>query len=221
VDVRKSGPRWTAASSTAIVTDTQVANSPAPHHRQPNRGGGTTVIGTVVDPGPTPAHDLRRHTSGSDGIIHTPDDVFLLPIAHAKVYILGQEDKIGSRRERPLRADRRARPAHVKIAVDRSHGHHVATGVFFRDVHLGIARWAAGTRRRGVMMPSGPRRMSSKVMGRRSGPGSTTVQSPWCPPTTVRLTVVKVLVIRHLRVRHDRRRGSCRPPGPGFRTVHV
>src|SRR4029077_94030 len=53
---------------------------------------GTTLVGKVVDPGPDlqpmTFDDIRR---GPDGIIHTADDVFLLPIAHAKVYILGQE----------------------------------------------------------------------------------------------------------------------------------
>ncbi|NJL29659.1 MAG: carboxypeptidase regulatory-like domain-containing protein, partial [Thermoanaerobaculia bacterium] len=34
--------------------------------------------------------DLGR---GADGVIHTADDVFKSPIAHAKVFILGMEDQ--------------------------------------------------------------------------------------------------------------------------------
>ncbi|MGS0754935.1 Ig-like domain-containing protein [Roseateles sp. GG27B] len=56
---------------------------------------GTRLIGRVVDPGPDllpmTFDDVRR---GPDGVIHTADDVFLLPIAHAKVYILGQEANV-------------------------------------------------------------------------------------------------------------------------------
>ncbi|MEO8859558.1 MAG: Ig-like domain-containing protein, partial [Burkholderiaceae bacterium] len=55
---------------------------------------GTKIVGKVVDPGldlqPMTFDDMRR---GPDGIIHTSDDVFLNPIAGAKVYVLGQEDK--------------------------------------------------------------------------------------------------------------------------------
>ena len=66
---------------------------------------GTKLIGKVVDPGadldPMTFDDIRR---GPDGIIHTADDVFLNPIAHAKVYILGQEDKfVFTRCQRQLR----------------------------------------------------------------------------------------------------------------------
>ena len=52
------------------------------------------LVGKVVDPGPDilpmTFDDIRR---GADGVIHTADDVFLNPIVHAKVWILGQEDR--------------------------------------------------------------------------------------------------------------------------------
>ncbi len=58
---------------------------------------GTQLIGKVVDPGPDlepmTFDDIRR---GPDGIIHTADDVFLNPIVHAKVFILGQEERLSS-----------------------------------------------------------------------------------------------------------------------------
>ena len=56
---------------------------------------GTRIVGRVVDPGadlePMTFDDIRR---GPDGVIHTADDVFLNPIAHAKVYILGRENQV-------------------------------------------------------------------------------------------------------------------------------
>ena len=55
---------------------------------------GTTLSGKVLDPGP----DLKLMTfddirAGADGILHTNDDVFLNPIANAKVFILGLENQ--------------------------------------------------------------------------------------------------------------------------------
>ena len=51
---------------------------------------GTKLVGRVVDPGPDLVpmtfDDVRR---GPDGILHTADDVYLNPIANAKVTILG------------------------------------------------------------------------------------------------------------------------------------
>ncbi len=55
---------------------------------------GTTLSGILADPGP----DLKPNTtddvrSGPDGILMTADDVYLLPIAGATLYILGHEDQ--------------------------------------------------------------------------------------------------------------------------------
>src|SRR5262249_14726002 len=54
---------------------------------------GTSLSGIVADPGP----DLKPETfddvrPGPDGVLMTGDDVYLLPIAGATVYILGQEN---------------------------------------------------------------------------------------------------------------------------------
>jgi hypothetical protein len=54
----------------------------------------TTLSGIVADPGP----DLKPGTTddvaaGPDGVLMTADDVYLHPIAGAKVYILGLEDQ--------------------------------------------------------------------------------------------------------------------------------
>jgi hypothetical protein len=55
---------------------------------------GTSLSGTVVDPGP----DLIPGTfddvrAGPSGVLHTPQDRFLLPIAGVKVFIIGMEDQ--------------------------------------------------------------------------------------------------------------------------------
>jgi hypothetical protein len=55
---------------------------------------GTSLSGIVLDPGP----DLRPMTfddmrAGPDGILHTPDDLFLNRLAGVKVFIIGMEDQ--------------------------------------------------------------------------------------------------------------------------------
>ena len=85
---------------------------------------GTKLVGKVVDPGPDlqpmTFDDIRR---GPDGIIHTPDDVFLNPIAHAKVYILGQEDKFVFTDANGNFELTDVPAGAVKVAIDGTHGH--------------------------------------------------------------------------------------------------
>lgn len=54
---------------------------------------GTRLVGKLVDPGPDllpmTFDDIRR---GPDGVIHTPDDVFLRPIAGVTVAVIGRPD---------------------------------------------------------------------------------------------------------------------------------
>jgi hypothetical protein len=56
---------------------------------------GTTISGRLLDPGddlkPMTFDDIR---AGADGALHTADDVFLHPIAGAKVFILGLEGNV-------------------------------------------------------------------------------------------------------------------------------
>ena len=96
---------------------------------------GTKLVGRVVDPGPDllpmTFDDIRR---GPDGVIHTADDVFLLPIAHAKVYILGQEanfvytDANGNFTLDNIPA------GVVKVAVDGRTATNAPSGVFFPEM---------------------------------------------------------------------------------------
>ena len=55
---------------------------------------GTSVVGTLADPGV----DLRPGTvddvkTGPDGVLMTPDDIYLHTIANVKIFILGMEDQ--------------------------------------------------------------------------------------------------------------------------------
>ncbi|MEY4179263.1 MAG: hypothetical protein RLY70_2837, partial [Planctomycetota bacterium] len=55
----------------------------------------TSLVGVLADPGP----DLKPGTpddvaAGPDGVLMTADDIYKLPIAGAKVYLLGLEDQV-------------------------------------------------------------------------------------------------------------------------------
>ncbi|MGH7135811.1 MAG: Ig-like domain-containing protein, partial [Pirellulales bacterium] len=61
---------------------------------QPTVNTGASLTGIVADPGP----DLQPGTkddvaAGPDGVLMTADDVYKLPIAGVKVYIIGHEDQ--------------------------------------------------------------------------------------------------------------------------------
>lgn len=101
---------------------------------------GTSLSGIVVDPGP----DLKPMTqddllSGPDGILHTPDDDFLLPIANAKVFIVGREGEA-------VFTDAQGRfvfdsvPAgNVKLAVDGRTATGVPAAVYFPEMVMDLA----------------------------------------------------------------------------------
>ena len=101
---------------------------------------GTTLRGRVVDPGadllPMTFDDMRR---GPDGVIHTPDDLFLNPIAHAKVYLLGREanfvftDADGFFQFNNLPA------GNVKVAVDGRTATNAPVGVFWPEMVMDAA----------------------------------------------------------------------------------
>jgi hypothetical protein len=80
---------------------------------------GTTVRGQVVDPGvdllPGTFDDTRR---GPDGVPFTADDVFLNPIAGAKVFILGREDQFVLTDENGFFELSNVPAGAVKLAID-------------------------------------------------------------------------------------------------------
>jgi len=96
---------------------------------------GTSLKGKVVDPGPDlepmTFDDIRR---GPDGIIHTPDDVFLLPIANAKVFILGQEDRFTFTDAFGNFELTDVPVGNVKVAIDGRTATNAPTGIFFPEM---------------------------------------------------------------------------------------
>jgi hypothetical protein len=100
---------------------------------------GTKLVGKVVDPGvdlePMTFDDIRR---GPDGVIHTADDVFLNPIAHAKVWILGQEDKFVYTDVNGNFELADVPVGTVKVAIDGRTATNAPTGVFFPEMVMDV-----------------------------------------------------------------------------------
>ena len=100
---------------------------------------GTMLTGKVVDPGadlePMTFDDIRR---GPDGIIHTPDDVFLNPIAHAKVYILGQEDRFVFTDADGNFTLPDVPVGNVKVAIDGRTATNAPSGIFFPEMVMDV-----------------------------------------------------------------------------------
>ncbi|SEF48157.1 Ig-like domain (group 3) [Nitrosospira multiformis ATCC 25196] len=96
---------------------------------------GTKLVGKVVDPGPDllpmTFDDIRR---GPDGVIHTPDDVFLNPIAHAKVYIIGLEDKVVYTDANGNFELTEVPVGEVKVVVDGRTATNAPEGIFFPEM---------------------------------------------------------------------------------------
>ena len=96
---------------------------------------GTKLVGRVVDPGPDliplTLDDVKR---GPDGILNTPDDVYLLPIAHAKVYILGREDQVVYTDANGLYELDDIPAGTVKVAIDGRTATNAPAGVFFPEM---------------------------------------------------------------------------------------
>ncbi|MCB1526942.1 MAG: VCBS domain-containing protein, partial [Hyphomicrobiaceae bacterium] len=99
----------------------------------------TTITGVVVGPGP----DLKPMTkddilSGPDGIAHTADDVFLEPIANAKVFILGFEDQAVFTDAQGRFTLTSVPGGDVKVAVDGRTASNVPDGVFYPEMVLDV-----------------------------------------------------------------------------------
>ena len=96
---------------------------------------GTTLVGRIVDPGP----DLLPGTAddvapGADGQLGTDDDVFLLPVAGATVFILGREGEAVVTDADGTFTLTNVPSGNVKVAVDGRTATNPPAGTFFPEM---------------------------------------------------------------------------------------
>lgn len=100
---------------------------------------GTALVGRVVDPGddlkPMTFDDIR---SGADGILHTSDDLFLNPIAHAKVYILGMENRFVFTDQNGAFFFDSVPAGVIKLAVDGRTAANAPAGIFWPEMVMDL-----------------------------------------------------------------------------------
>jgi membrane-associated phospholipid phosphatase len=99
----------------------------------------TTIFGRVLDPGP----DLEPMTfddigRGPDGVIHTPDDVYKLPLVHVQVSILGRPDLTTFTDANGFFQLTNTPAGNIKLAVDGRTATNVPAGVFFPEMVLDL-----------------------------------------------------------------------------------
>ena len=115
--------------STQTVTFTTVSTTGVP---------GTVIKGIVADPGP----DLTPMTfddtgRGPDGVLNTPDDVYKLPIANAKVTVLGSNITVYTDAKGYFEIDN-APSGDVKLSVDGRTATNAPAGVFFPEMVMDL-----------------------------------------------------------------------------------
>lgn len=100
---------------------------------------GTTLVGTLADPGP----DLKMGTfddvrPGPDGVLMTADDVYLRPIEHVKIFIIGLEDQ-GVFTDAQGRFELHDIPAgHIKVVVDGRTATNPPAGYYFPEMVMDL-----------------------------------------------------------------------------------
>lgn len=113
---------------------------------------GTTLSGKVLDPGP----DLKLMTfddirAGADGVLHTNDDVFLNPIAGAKVLIIGLENQAVFTDAQGNFSFSAVPSGNIKLAIDGRTATNAPAGFYFPEmvmdlqIEVGQANTAMGT----------------------------------------------------------------------------
>jgi hypothetical protein len=100
---------------------------------------GTRLVGKVVDPGvdqlPMSFDDIRR---GPDGVIHTADDVFLNPIAGARVFVIGRPDLVTTTDANGNFAFDELPAGNVKVGIDGRTASNAPAGVFFPEMVMDV-----------------------------------------------------------------------------------
>ncbi|WP_263539105.1 Ig-like domain-containing protein [Paucibacter sp. Y2R2-4] len=96
---------------------------------------GAKLSGKVVDPGadllPMTFDDIRR---GPDGVIHTADDVFLNPIVHAKVFIVGRPDLVTYTDANGNFSFDNVPVGNVKVGIDGRTATNTPDGIFWPEM---------------------------------------------------------------------------------------
>jgi hypothetical protein len=100
---------------------------------------GTSLTGILADPGP----DLKPGTfddvrPGPDGVLATGDDIYLNPIAGAKVYILGLEDQAVYTDSQGRFTFDAVPTGDIKLAIDGRTATNAPTGVFFPEMVMDL-----------------------------------------------------------------------------------
>ena len=100
---------------------------------------GARLVGKVVDPGadlePMTFDDMRR---GPDGIIHTADDVFLNPIANARVFVIGRPDLTTFTDANGNFAFDSVPVGEIKVGIDGRTATNAPAGVFFPEMVIAL-----------------------------------------------------------------------------------
>ena len=119
----------TASIPTTTVTDASGAQTTI----------STRLVGKVLDPGPdlTPMtfDDIGR---GDDGILHTADDVYKLPIAHARVFVVGRPDLSTFTDANGNFSFEGLPVGDVKLGIDGRTATNPPAGVFFPEMVLDL-----------------------------------------------------------------------------------
>lgn len=100
---------------------------------------GTRLVGKLVDPGPDllpmTFDDIRR---GPDGVIHTPDDVFLRPIAGVTVSVIGRPDLTALTDANGNFAFDNLPAGDLKIRIDGRTATNAPGGTFFPEMVMDV-----------------------------------------------------------------------------------
>ena len=101
---------------------------------------GTTLTGRVLDPGPDlqpmTFDDIRR---GPDGILYTADDVFLNPIAGAKVFITGRESEFVITDAQGSFTLTNVPAGDVKLVIDGRTATNAPSGFYFPEMVMDLS----------------------------------------------------------------------------------
>jgi hypothetical protein len=100
---------------------------------------GTSLSGVVADPGP----DLKPMTfddlrAGPDGVLMTSDDAYLNPIAHAKVYILGEESQFVYTDSQGRFSFASVPSGDIKLAIDGRTATNAPAGYYFPEMVMDL-----------------------------------------------------------------------------------